>query len=1374
MTDDRERARHGADGRAEGGSERLRQLCYLFIETICEGRRVLDISADGGTGAAAADVVVLLTAKNWQTAEAPRRLARPGGWLVVGAPEQDGVARLSLGFAHVAVFGVHAVRGALFATAGTESRRDGLWGAGPLRDAGYWLAVASDQTLELGSGGMIYETASGGIQVRAPLPADIQERDVAAWRARAERSEAALAAVYRSSSWRVTRGLRWLARVVARLVARRTGDAREARRAGDAREAVPEAVPRIARPETSGHVWHYLGDTVAWLRDHGQVTGIGRVTIELFLAAGEDGFAPCVEASGVEASGVAASGVAALGVAASGVAALGVAAPGVAEPALVLDPAAAALLAAHAGMAAPAAHEEMPARANRESARSPAAGDHVLFTGTIWTAPHGGIFNRLTQDGVAFSVFIYDIIPFQHPEFVSPEHLTLFAARLTPILQQARFVFVSSLLVGDEIRRWAVLTGVALRAEIVAMRFGARPVAPDQTAAAVDGGNFVLCVGTIDARKNQILACRLWVRLVAALGDRAPRLVLAGRDDLGIAQGGIAQRGIAQGGIVDGSADIAALVRAGRIVVLSGAADAEIARLYRDCLLTIFPSLSEGHGLPVAESLSFGKLCLSSDLPVIREHAGDLAWYFPPDDAEAAYACLRLALDDPIRLAAAEARIRAGYVAPSWSAMHAAIAETLRRPPEVGGAVATAFPWLPAPQMPGALATARMWCGSAAPEVSILIVNWNAAALTLACVRHVWAVTTGVRYEIIIVDNGSAASDLASLRGLGDGVRLLALGINRFFGEANNIAAEQASGSFLCLLNNDAFPEAGWLERLRDGLLAHPEAGAAGPLFLFPDGRAQEAGGTIGADGVPERHWRGQALSEGGAGGLVQQPVDYISAACLLLPRARFLAAGGFDPAYEPAYYEDVDLCFRLRAMGHPVWLCPEARVVHIEGASANGDAMAEQQRGAAAEINRHTFIDLWLSGARAPDVAPYPLSGLAVVERARSAVIYTPYALNPGGGERVVLTIAAAMAGDHAVTIVTPHPYSWARLARLGRLFELDLRGCAMADEAAFRAAPPPDVMIVLGNTLPVQVVGRGRANYYVCQFPFPGGPGGTDMGDYRAIIAYSEYTRAHIFAGLSALQLPAMPIAVTYAPVPQIGRGGVEKKKRVILSVGRFFAGEHNKRHDLLIAAFMALRETYDGLVELHLAGSSLPEPAHQAHLLGLRRMAEGHPIVFHVNAPGAALTDLYREASVYWHAAGMGADLLAAPGQAEHFGISIVEAMSAGCVAMAFNAGGPREIITDGVDGFLWSDMDSLVELTTRVLDDDFEDIRTAAATRAADFSPEAFIQRILGVQGQSPLAGIQGLSPLAGGSNGPWGGRRPPDGAASLYTPKPGKC
>src|SRR5206468_2751084 len=105
-----------------------------------------------------------------------------------------------------------------------------------------------------------------------------------------------------------------------------------------------------------------------------------------------------------------------------------------------------------------------------------------------------------------------------------------------------------------------------------------------------------------------------------------------------------------------------------------------------------------------------------------------------------------------------------------------------------------------------------------------------------------WANTIGVRYEIIIADNGSDPGELSSLVALGTGVRLLKLGVNRFFGEANNIAAEHAKGRYLCLLNNDAFGQPGWLQQLVNCMQAHPHAGAVGPLFLFPDGTVQEAG----------------------------------------------------------------------------------------------------------------------------------------------------------------------------------------------------------------------------------------------------------------------------------------------------------------------------------------------------------------------------------------------------------------------------------------------------------------------------------------------------------------------------------------------------
>ena len=122
------------------------------------------------------------------------------------------------------------------------------------------------------------------------------------------------------------------------------------------------------------------------------------------------------------------------------------------------------------------------------------------------------------------------------------------------------------------------------------------------------------------------------------------------------------------------------------------------------------------------------------------------------------------------------------------------------------------------------------------------MVNWNATEMTRACIRHIWANTTGVNYEIIVVDNGSATAGLEVLSGAGGGLRLLPMGINRYFGEANNIGVEAARGRFVCLLNNDVFVSPGWLEALLDGLKATPDVGAVGPVFLFPDGTIQEAG----------------------------------------------------------------------------------------------------------------------------------------------------------------------------------------------------------------------------------------------------------------------------------------------------------------------------------------------------------------------------------------------------------------------------------------------------------------------------------------------------------------------------------------------------
>ena len=230
------------------------------------------------------------------------------------------------------------------------------------------------------------------------------------------------------------------------------------------------------------------------------------------------------------------------------------------------------------------------------------------------------------------------------------------------------------------------------------------------------------------------------------------------------------------------------------------------------------------------------------------------------------------------------------------------------------------------------------------------------------------------------------------------------------------------------------------------------------------------------------------------------------------------------------------------------------------------------------------------------------------------------------------------------------------------------------------------------------------------------------TFLNGYRAINVYSDYARMHTVRALSASNLPAMPVEVIYPPVAMIG-GDATQKKNVILSVGRFFIGGHGKRQDVLIEAFRDLLKACESEVELHLAGSSVPEPLHMAYLRDLHRMADGLPVKFHVNPTKAVLSKLYRDAAIYWHATGLHCDLEREPQKAEHFGISIVEAMSTGTVPLAFNAGGPREIVTSGVDGFLYETTDVLVELTAGLLrGSDTE--RRVAMGRAASNTAERY--------------------------------------------------
>jgi GT2 family glycosyltransferase len=265
------------------------------------------------------------------------------------------------------------------------------------------------------------------------------------------------------------------------------------------------------------------------------------------------------------------------------------------------------------------------------------------------------------------------------------------------------------------------------------------------------------------------------------------------------------------------------------------------------------------------------------------------------------------------------------------------------------------------------------WYDVDAPEVSVIILNFNKSDLTKKCLESVWENTFGFRYEIVVVDNGSTPDEVRALVDAGSHFRLIKLPENYHFGDGSNIGAQHSRGRYLVFLNNDAFVRSNWLKPLIHTLENYPDAGAAGSRFFSPDGQLQEVGGFINEVGqniqvgtIKPYHPREEFET---------RIVDYCSAACLALSKKLFDELGGFDPIYSPAYFEDVDICFKIAAKHRFVYYCPESIVVHIRNATSN-TVWNAAELVQLVEKNRQTFLSRWGHWLRARTenrAAPFP-----------------------------------------------------------------------------------------------------------------------------------------------------------------------------------------------------------------------------------------------------------------------------------------------------------------------------------------------------------------------------------------------------------------
>jgi GT2 family glycosyltransferase/glycosyltransferase involved in cell wall biosynthesis len=336
---------------------------------------------------------------------------------------------------------------------------------------------------------------------------------------------------------------------------------------------------------------------------------------------------------------------------------------------------------------------------------------------------------------------------------------------------------------------------------------------------------------------------------------------------------------------------------------------------------------------------------------------------------------------------------RRGWISLRTRGMRASLARL--RAQFARGAVPSASPWTPPEDIAPAFAAQPN------PRASIVIPVFDQLHHTRRCLQALAAQAHAASFEVLVVDDGSSDGTDAYCSRIA-GLRHHRRAANGGFIAACNDGAALARGEFLVFLNNDTVPQPGWLDALLRTFTEVPDAGLVGAQLIFPNGKLQESGGVVFADGSGWNYGRNQSPADPRFAYL--RDADYASGAAIAIRRELFARLGGFDARYAPAYYEDTDLAFAVREAGLRVLVQPAAKVVHDEGGTAGTDTRVGPK---AAQVRNQQVFREHRAAQLVAQPAPGTIPGPATLHRGQRQILIidalTPQPDHDSGSLRMV-----------------------------------------------------------------------------------------------------------------------------------------------------------------------------------------------------------------------------------------------------------------------------------------------------------------------------------------------------------------------------------